>query len=188
MGERGGDDLFVDADAGVLGVGLGVAGVAGPVRAQVVDVGLGASPVGAGEAVHAALALVAADAGAQRVQPAGGAGRGLVLGVADVAPFGADGLGLLPQVHADQFGVAVGLIGPGPVGAGDVADFPLAWALAGAGVAGPAEHDAAGVLGVLQDVGNSAGAQPFPSGDGASARSSRRAMVRRDTFSYTRHS
>ena len=133
-------------------------GLLRPVRAQVVDVGLGAGPVGAGEAVHPALALVAADAGAQRVQGALGAGRGLVLGVADVAPLGADGLGFLPQVHADQFGVPVGLICPGPVGAGDVADFPFALALAGAGVAGPAEHHPAGVLRVLQDVGDGAGA------------------------------
>ena len=118
--ERGGDDLLFDAGPGVLGVGLGMAGVGRVVRAQVVDVFLaGRGAAGAGDAVHPALAFLAADPGAQRVDGAAGAGRGLVLGVADVAPLGADGLGLLPQVHADKFGVAVGLVCPGPVGAGD---------------------------------------------------------------------
>jgi hypothetical protein len=80
----------------VLGVGLGVAGVLRVVRAQVVDVVPGSGAAGAGDAVEPALAFVAADASAERVDGAGGAGRGLVLGVADVAAFGPDGLGFLP--------------------------------------------------------------------------------------------
>ena len=88
----------------------------------------------------------------------------------------------------DEFGVPVGLVGPGPVGAGDLADFAFALALAGAGVAGAAEYDAAGVLGVFQDAGDGVGGSIRSRPGGALARSRRRAMVRYDSFSTTRHS
>jgi len=52
--------------------------------------------------------------------------------------------------------------GPGPVGAGHGADFPLSPAGAGAGVAGAAEHHPAGVLGVSQDAGDGLRAPPVP--------------------------
>jgi hypothetical protein len=149
------DDALADGGAGVVGVGLVVAGVVRVVGADVVVVLLAGGAAGVGFAAHPAVALGAADAGAERV--VGAAVLALVLVVFDVAALAADALGGFPHLHADQRLVGVLAGGPGPVLARDRLDLPLAGALAGAGVAGPADDDFAGVLGVGQDAVDAAG-------------------------------
>ena len=96
---------------------------------------------------------------------------------------GASWSSTLPQVHVRQGGMPVLVGDPGPVGAGDLADFPFAFALAGAGVEGPAEHYPPGVLGFFRMPATVGGLHPFPSGAGAPAASRRRTMAGQDSFS-----
>jgi hypothetical protein len=144
------DDALTEGGADVAGVLELVAGAAGVVGAGVVVVLLAGAASGVGLAGHPPVALGAADPGAQRVvRPPVPA---LVLVVLNVAALPAGHLGGFPQLHADQGGVLVAVGGPGPVLARHCPDFPPAGVLAVAGVAGPANNHAPGVLGVGQDA------------------------------------
>ena len=96
------EDVFAEHDVSVVGVGGGLAGVGGVVRALVVGVGGAAAGLPAG-AAHAPLAGVVPDAGPQDIPAALPGGRGL--GVADVAAFGSDLLGGVPVWPVDDGGV-----------------------------------------------------------------------------------
>jgi hypothetical protein len=137
------DGLLAHRDARVVGVLGGEAGVGVVVGADVV--GVGASlPVPFGDAVHAALAGVAAQAGAERVAAAGlGGGH---LRVAGVAALAGDLLGGVPGGPVDQ-GRVGRLRRPQPVRLRDGALLAVDGALA-------AEHHVPGVFRVAQDPGH----------------------------------
>jgi len=86
----------------VVGLGGGVAGVGGVVRAPVVDVLGGAAFGGAG---HAAAAVAAQDTGTVGVAAGGGERRGALVIVAAGAVQGPDALRFLPGAGVHDGGV-----------------------------------------------------------------------------------
>jgi len=90
-------------------------------------------------------------------------------GVHAVAALAAGGLGFVPGADVGEGFVGVLVGGPGPVLAGQLDDSLFAFAAGRAGVGGAAEHDAAGVLGVLQDAVDGGGAPRAAFGGGRAA-------------------